>query len=156
MQREVYFHASIFFVMAFFLFSCGGLIGNHSLGNNFSLLEGDRLEDRVIVYCYGGNSIDCRGGAYIVPTYERHYENNKYAEYVETAKSNNKWIIAKSIQVKDKKENYWIINKDFDIRNFNCKEVNCDSIILTYVTGPLSFVDFRQKVKELEVDMQIE
>src|SRR5690606_25133599 len=95
---------SIIYLMA----SCGcDFYGSHDLGNNFSLLEGDKLEDRVIVYCAGNKSGCCTGGMSVIPTYEEHYDaDGKYLEYVEEAKSNERWIIVKTVQ-KNNKFRYW-------------------------------------------------
>ncbi|MGS0688961.1 hypothetical protein ACVBEQ_28070, partial [Nakamurella sp. GG22] len=78
--------------------------GEYSLGNHLSLWDNDKKEERIIVYCEG----DCHGGIYVVPTYERHYDKDKqhFAEYVEEANSNKKWVIAKTICVKEKMEKY--------------------------------------------------
>ena len=90
--------------------SCGQLLGDNDLGDNFSLLEGDRPEDRVIVYCSGRSWGVCTSGTLIVPVYSRHMDKSgRYAEYVESVKSNDDFIIARTIQLKDKAENYWIV-----------------------------------------------
>ena len=68
--------------------SCNSLWGDHRLGKNISLLEGDRREDRVIVYCLHEEG-NCNSGIYLLPTYERHYDNGKYAEYIEEVRSNH-------------------------------------------------------------------
>jgi hypothetical protein len=119
------------------------------------LLEGDKKEDRVIVYCTNNKSGICYGGNYVIPTYARHYDSagNNYAEYIETATSNKEWIIAKSFRIKEKQEYYWIINKDFDIKNLDCTKVNCDSIIQSYVTGPLSLTEFKSKMEAFNIEL---
>lgn len=127
--------------------------GANDLGDNFSLLEGDRTEDRVIVYCSGRIAGACTGGTYIVPSYARHMDTDgRYAEYVETAKSNDDFIIAKTNQVQDKRVNYWIINKDFQINN--CDNSNCDSIIQSHVLGPLEKSEFQKKTNELKINLK--
>lgn len=139
--------------MTFFITSCNEMWGDHSLGNHLSLLEGDRKEDRIIVYCSNEDE-SCRGGIPVIPTYKRQFdEKGRYAEYVQTAVSNKNWIIAETIQVKDKQKNYWIIKKVFDLEHINCNKVNCDSIIQSYVTGPLSIADFQTQIKKLNIDL---
>jgi hypothetical protein len=76
--------------------------------------------------------------------------------YVETAKSNRNWIIANTIQIKDKKENYWIISKDFKINLDTCDKNYCDSIIQSHVTGPLNLNDFQYKAKGLNIDLSFQ
>lgn len=147
----------IFYILiALLLCTSCNFFGNHSLGNNFVLLEGDKIEDRVIVYCSGYSYGDCKGGSYVIPTYANHYDDKgRYREYVEMAKSNKDWIVAKSIQIKNKKENYWIVSKDFEIKNLDCDKIHCDSIIQSHVTGPLNFVDLQRKIKELNIDLHL-
>lgn len=138
--------------VSLFLSSCGRQAwGDNDLGDNFSLLEGDRTEERVIVYCSGRSGGACMAGTFIVPSYSRHMDSGHYAEYVETAKSSDDFIIARTNQVKDKKVNYWIINKDFKIAN--CDIINCGSIIQSHVLGPLDQSEFQKKTSELKIDL---
>ncbi len=129
--------------------------GDNDLGNNFSLMEGDRTEDRIIVYCSGRSAGACMAGTPIVPVYSRHMDSGgHYAEYVETAKSNDNFIIAKTLQVKDKRANYWIINKDFSIAN--CDKISCDSIIQSHVFGPLDKNEFQKRTSELKINLKFD
>src|SRR5688572_26018091 len=83
-------------------FSCRQMWGDNDLGDNFSLLEGDKIHDRVIVYCSARSAGACIAGTFIVPIYSRHMDSNgRYAEYVETAKANDKFIIARTLQLRD-------------------------------------------------------
>jgi len=132
-------------------FSCNRLWGDHPLGNNFSLLKGDCKEDMVIVFCSKGRGI-CQGGIFVVPTYERHMLNGNYAEYVEDAEANKRWIVAKTFQIIERKQYYWIIDKD----NIDCEKNYCDSIIQSHVTGPLNLNDFKGKVRALNIDIEFE
>ena len=82
------------------------------------IMEGDKVEDRVIVYCSSRSLSSCYSGIYIVPTYARHYDNKgKFAEYVEFAKSNKNWIIATTVEIANSNINYWIINKNFSLES---------------------------------------
>jgi len=129
--------------------------GDNDLGSNFSLLEGDRIEDRVIVYCTGRSDSVCYAGTFIVPIYSRHMDSTgKYAEYAETAKSNDDFIIARTLHIKDKKQNYWIISKDFSLDN--CDKTNCESIIQSNVIGPLDYSHFKTKQIELGINLQFD
>ncbi len=119
---------------------------NHPLGNNFSLWDGDGDEDRIIVYCEGR----CHGGIQVVPTRERQANNG---EYVEAATSNNKWIIVKTLQMKDSKENYYFVDKYFRIKNLDCLKANCDSILQSYVMGPFDENMFKERKLELGIDL---
>jgi len=139
----------------FITISCRQMWGDNDLGDNFSLLEGDRTEDRVIVYCNGRSGGACYIGTFIVPVYSRHYDSaGHYAEYVETAKSNDDFIIARTLHISDKKKNYWIINKSFSLDN--CDTKNCDSIIQSNVIGPLDYSQFKAKQGELDINLQFD
>lgn len=148
MRKIAYFNIFILF----FTSSCSEWY-NHSLGNNLSIWEGDKKEDRAIVYCEG----NCHGGIYVIPSYDRHYDSNgNYAEYVKEAISNNKWVIVKTVSINEKKDNYWIISKDFNIENLDCAKENCDSIIQSSVLGPLNYKRFIEKNKELRTSLVFE
>ena len=142
-----------YYFMIFFITSCNEMWGHHPLGNHLSLLEGDKKEDRIIVYCSNEGGT-CYGGIPVVPTYNRQFdEKGRYAEYVQRAVSNKNWVIAETLQIKNKQKKYWIIKKAFDIEDVNCKKINCDSIIQTYVTGPLSILEFQAETKKLNIDL---
>ena len=125
------------------------------LGNGIYLLEGDRVEDRIIVKCSGWSYKECISGSYLIPrSYNNHFDSNgHYLEYVEKAASNKKWIITKTFQIKEKKENYWIIDKGFNIGNIDCLKINCDSIIQSHIKGPLSLADFNTIKKTLNIKL---
>ena len=133
--------------------------GAHELGNNLILFEGDRLEDRIIIRCVGRDEISgcCRGGVQVIPSYEEHYREGKYNEYIEAAKSNDQWIVAKSIRLLDKErpEQYWIISKEFNLEGVDCSKVSCDSIIQLSIVGPLGHEEFLEQKKRLNVNLKI-
>jgi hypothetical protein len=140
-----------FIVGVSFFGSCRELLGKYSLGNHLSLWDNDRKEERIVVYCEG----ECNGGIYVVPTYARHYDSARkhYAEYVETARSNKKWVIVKTLHVIDNKENYYIISKTFNIEHLDCAKANCDSILQSHVIGPLDLAGFQERAKILQVNL---
>ena len=158
-NRQIFIISTILFGLFFIAFAFNGcwrqMWGYNDLGDNFSLLEGDISEDRIIVYCGGRIAGACKFGTPIVPVYTRHMDSaGRYAEYVETAKSNDNFIIAKTLQVKDKRANYWIIDKSFSIDN--CDKINCDSIIQSHVVGPLDKSEFQKKVAELKLNIKFD
>ena len=88
-----------------------------------------------------------------MPIYNRQFDKDgHYAEYVETAEANEKFIIARTVQVKDKRKNYWIITKDF--KHDDCNKLDCDSIIQSKVIGPLDPLQSRTKIAELNIALQ--
>ena len=149
MKKKPYY--LILYLILFLLGSCNAISGEYSLGNHLSLWDNDKNEERIIVYCEG----DCNGGIYVVPTYERHYDSDKQhvAEYVEKATSNKKWVIAKTIRVKEKMEAYYIINKDFDITGVDCAKANCDSILQSHVIGPMNIIVFKKEKNRLNITL---
>lgn len=89
-----------------------------------------------------------------MPNYEEHYdEKGNYAEYVENASSDDKWVIATTIRTIDQKRNYWIINKNFSLQGVDCDELNCDSIIRSNVIGPLGAKQFESRLAELKISL---
>lgn len=141
-------------VLVLFVVSCNEIWGDHSLGNNLSLLEGDKTEDRIIVYCSGRSWGTCFTGIAVIPVYNRQYDSSgHYAEFVETAKSNRKWVIVKTYQIQEEKENYWIISKNFNLVNIDCSKANCDSILQSHVKGPMTQIEFRNKVRLLNIGL---
>ncbi len=145
-------YSLLIFFISVTVISCKQLWGDYDLGDNFSLLEGDKTEDQIIVYCSGRSGGACYAGIAIVPVYSRQFDKKgNYAEYVEAAKSNDKFIIAQTLQIKDKKKNYWIISKGFKIDN--CDKINCDSIINANVVGPLDSSQFQIKLIELKTEL---
>lgn len=130
------------------LFGCN----SSNLGDSFFLLEGDRREDKIIVFCTG-KSLECYSGIPVVPTYHRQFKNGKYAEYVEHAKSDSDWIIVQTTLVENGQKNYWIVNKKFKIDVENCELTNCESIIKSNVYGPFSYHKFIEQLRHLEVTL---
>jgi hypothetical protein len=155
-KRNCLCYFIMFFTISFLITSCNEMWGDHPLGNHLSLLEGDRKEDRIIVYC-SNNGGTCYGGIPVVPIYKRQFdEKGRYAEYVQRAVSNEDWVIAETIEIKNKQKNYWIIKKAFHIEDVDCSKINCDSILQSYVTGPLSISDFQTQIKKFNIDLSFE
>ncbi len=141
------------FILIFFTNSCNELWGDHKLGNNFSLLEGDKIQDRVIVYCAPAEAETCTGGTFVVPTYKRHMISGNYAEYVDIAKSNKKYIIVKTVSNMNDEKYFYIIDKEFSLKNLNCDSINCDSIIQAHVIGPMDSVSFQSKRTAINLNL---
>ena len=137
------------------MMSCGPLWGSHNLGNGLYLLEGDKIEDQIIVYSTNASKIfGASSGRYVLPLYKNHYDSSgRYKEYVEKAESNRHWIVAKSILVKSKKANYWIINKDFNVDKLNFENRNVDSAIQSKIAGPFTLDEFKIETDELHVNL---
>lgn len=141
--------------------SCCALLGSHNLGANFVLLEGDRLEDKVIIYCSNKKEKCCTGGVYVIPKYENHYnEQGAYAEYVELAKSDGHLIIAKTIQLNNSTESYWIIDKNFELpekfMDWPLEEniaKEFDVLIQSQVMGPMNLDEFNKKLHEINASI---
>jgi len=121
--------------------------GDHYLGNNFDLIEGDRIEDRVIVYCTGRSAGACTGGTPIIPS-----NNDTLSLYVEKAKSDKKWIVAKT-KNKDQSESYWIFDKDLNVNLDTCDLAEFNSVIQSHITGPLDSTEFESKRKMLNMSL---
>lgn len=139
----------LFIVILFVLYSCKT---NNNLGNNFYLLEGDRKEDRVIVFCSNKNGIGCDGGLYVVPSYKNHFDSKgNYSEYVLSAKSDKNWIIVETEMVNEKTERYWLVNKHFYMDKNKCDQIDCNSLIQEHVLGPFTHVELLSHLKEYKI-----
>ena len=138
-------------LMALITYSCNycKLFGDNKLGENFSLLEGDKIEDRLIVYCTGKSGGCCYTGVPVIPS-----QSDSTFSYVADAISNSKWIIAKTIS-EDMTDSYWIINKDFEVEFQYDDDGEFENIIQSHVTGPLDLSSFQKKKEELEIDLTI-
>lgn len=141
-----------FSMFVLILTSCSKPWGDRSFGKNLFLLKGD-VEEQAIVYTLKDD--DRRTNSiYLVPPRERHLIDGKIAEHVDKFLSNDKWVIATTVELKDKKVNYWIINKDFALGDKDCAREDCGDYVKTFVTGPLTLEDFNGFRKELDIELQ--
>lgn len=139
-----------FFLVLLLIYSCN----TSNLGDNFFLLEGDKKEDRVIVYCTGKDEKECHSGIPVIPTYDKQFKNDAYAEYVELVKANRDWIIARTISVENNYNNYWILSKDIKVDLDNCSG-NCRDIVKSNIYGPFSQSNFLNKKRELNIELEL-
>jgi hypothetical protein len=130
------------------IYSCGVLWGAHDLGNKLTLLEGDKTEDRLIVYCTGYSGGACMAGTPVIPS-----RQDSITLYVKDAESNKHWVIARSLRKQNRTEDYWIINKDFNIENLDCDQNDCDSIIQSHVKGPFRRAEFNAVKSQLGIHL---
>src|SRR6266498_5477928 len=116
---------------------------SNNLGDNIYLLEGDRKEDRIIVECTGKSFGDCVAGRYLIPrSYEEHFNNGNYSEFVDKVKTNSDYIIATTISVNNDKKKYWIIDKKSkSLRGYK-------ENIHFFVLGPLDFNSFLEEKRK--------
>ena len=127
--------------------SCCSLSGSHKLGNNIFLLEGDKIEDRIIVYCTSKSNGCCQSGSYLIPkSYETHFKGRSYSQYVEKTEKNNKWIIVQSLKIDESIKQFWIIDKGFG------KDDNYEKV-QSYVYGPFNYETFENRKKELNIKL---
>jgi len=135
--------------LAFSLSSCNycKLFGDNKLGDNFSLLEGDKTEDNIIVYCIGNKNGCCVGGIPVIPS-----EEDSLTKYVLAAKSNNLWIIVKTMS-KNNSEKFWIINKNFSKKFEYDDGGKFYSLIQSNVLGPMNLSKFELKIDSLKINL---
>lgn len=124
--------------------------GDNNLGGEFTLLEGDKVDDRIIIYCIGRENPNdcCTGGIPIIPSRE-----DKKVNYIESANYNDKWLIAKGIHF-DKTVSYWILNKSFD----TSWEYDDGGIfynrIQSNVYGPYDWVTFTEESEQRGIELR--
>ena len=149
-KRNRIIQFSVITILLFILvFYWCDLWGAHNLGHKFVLLEGDKTEDRIIVYSTVTWGC-CYTGIPVIP----HSVYNDYTSYVDIAKSNRKWIIARSVN-NDANFSYWIINKRFKLDLEKSQDKNCDSIIQENVYGPFNFETFKRTADSLKVNLNL-
>lgn len=126
--------------------SCSRLSGERSLGKNLTVVEGKKDEDRKIFYCPDKDKA-CSEGIKVIP--------NSTSAYVDAVTSDDDWVIARTIDIQDKKESYWIINKDFSLGDKDCGTSDCGEYIKAYVNGPLTLEDFDGHKEELKINLYL-
>ncbi len=119
---------------------------SNNLGDNIYSLEGDRNEDRIIVECTGKSFGDCIAGTYLIPrSYEGHFNNGNYSEFVDNVKADNNYIIATTVSVDNDVKRYWIIDKKK--KRLHRTKDNIHSFIL----GPLDFDSFLEERRKNDI-----
>lgn len=100
--------------MCLFIFLFLSACSSKDLGKNLYVLEGDSLQDKIIVYCTGKSFGDCISGSYLIPkSYNEHFDSSgHYKEYVDNVAYNNDYIIATTFFIRERKKRYWIIIKN--------------------------------------------
>ncbi len=148
---KLFFFTSLAFVLLL-LSSCDCKSwGDNNLGREFTLLEGDKINDRVIIYCIGRENPEdcCTGGIPIIPSRE-----DKSVDYIELAESNDRWIITKSIGF-DKTESYWYIDKHFDTTwEYDDGGVFYNRI-QNHVYGPFDKTTFNKELKGKNINLML-
>ncbi|MBR3699053.1 MAG: hypothetical protein IKM85_05965 [Bacteroidales bacterium] len=102
--------------------------GKNRLGNNIYMVEDGKY--RAVVYCTKHKGNTCYVGIPMIP------QISSDDISVITAESINNWIIVEAYHHHDgnKQMCYFLIDKTFDIKDLDCKECNCDSILQSHIT----------------------
>jgi hypothetical protein len=127
-------------------YSCN-FLANNNLGNNFSLLEGDKMEDRIIVYCTGESFGSCYSGVPVIPSRE-----DTLTLYVIEAKSDADWIIVKTKST-DKTIKYWVVDKRFKMKFEYDDEGKFYEFIQKQVIGPYEKDEFNNQLKDRNINL---
>lgn len=150
MKKNLGLKSFAFFTVLFVLASCCGFFGDNDLGNNFSLLDGDRVEDRTIVYCTGKSGGCCNSGIPVIPS-----KTDSLTNYVLSAASDRNWIIAKS-KSKGSTHGFWIINKDFKAEFEYDDGGKLYETIQAHVVGPLNELEFKKQCEKKHITLKFE
>lgn len=121
--------------------------GSTYLGNRIALPEGDKIEDRVIVFCTDSEGC-CNGGLPIIPS-----NSDKETSYVDEVRFDDKWIIVRTIDQDKLEKRYWIIDKTFKITEKYCDNIDCEGIISKYTKARLTEAEFEKKKTELGIQV---
>lgn len=97
--------------------------GSYDLGKNIYMIEWDG-GGKVIVRGTNIKGNTCYGGEPLIPTYNNEYDSTgNYSEFVLDAKSDNKWIIAKTDNKSNRQRKYYIIKKDNGIERLDAQKI---------------------------------
>ena len=146
-MKSLIFKSFIFLIILFVFGACCGFFGDNDLGDNFSVLEGDRIEDRAIVYCTEKSGRCCYSGIPVLPS-----RTDSLTSYVINANSDKGWIVAKTKR-KNGAYDFWIINKDFKTEFKYDDGGKLYETIQTHVVGPLSELEFTRQVEERHISI---
>jgi len=128
--------------------------GNCLLGDRVILWNTGNRYDWNVALCLRYSFGQCIVGSEIIPGDDRHFnKNGEWSEYVDTAIADKDWIIARTFSITKKKKYYWIISKAYNIKGLDCHLVNCDSIIKSYMIGPMDSLDYEKKRNELHMNI---
>ncbi|MCR5362845.1 MAG: hypothetical protein K6E73_12685 [Bacteroidales bacterium] len=123
--------------------------GSRDLGNGIYLMDFD--PGPIIVKGSTFNGRTCNGGDRIIPRNNgREYKSERLVEFVEDAKSSKRWIIVKTVLVKDRSEilkKFYLMDKNFT------KDTPADSIALRHVTCFNDSISFIETCKLKKVDI---
>lgn len=119
--------------------SCGRICGVYDLGKNYFVFDGDRKEDRIIIY-NDDNKSPCEivSGSNIIPPYGMWANGQAVQPYVTSVKYNSRWIIATTTY--NDTISYWIIDK-------NIRFSPSDSKSIRNLFGPLDSLSFNKFLK---------
>jgi hypothetical protein len=127
--------------------------GSHNLGNNLYMMEWDG-GGRIIVFCSNKEGRTCYGGPRVIPTNERAFDDHgNYAELVENAKVDERWIVVKSKRFQEGTHCYYLIDKNFNIEGLDWNK--SDSIIQSNITGPLDSLEFCTILKKRNINLTL-
>lgn len=135
------------------LLSCSDSTKNN-LGNNFYIMEGDRMEDKVMVYCTGNDYTGCYAGIYIVPCHEMHYDSiGLHNSYVIGAAINDDFIAIETYQKSTSDTSYWVVDKSLKFILDTCS-FECEKLIANYRRGPFERTKFIAYLTEQEIRLR--
>jgi len=121
--------------------------GSSELGNNLYLLDWEK-NGKIIVYCGSKKGNTCYGGVPVIP------HNSPSEVWVKNAISNKKWVIVKAVQTQSKKELFYLINNGFNVEGLDWEQVNCDSIIQSFIFQFQNINDLTKELEQRKIDLR--
>ncbi len=101
------------------------------LGNNLFIMQGDRTNSQIIVFCLNSDASGCYSGDFIIPN-----QKNVYDEHIVDIANHSKYVYVTTYDSKNSLTQYWIIDK-----RFNEKKESLRGIQSNYVKGPFNYSD---------------
>ena len=136
MLRKITLRTTLTLVLISTVLSCKeSVCGEIQLGSRFVVaLEQKRNQ---IIYCTTDDYC-CNSGWNAVPMGLTDYGFDE------------RWIIART-----RTDEYWIIDKDFDIDLSNCQDKDCDKLLTDHIKGNLKPAEFEKQKKELGIEIDL-
>ena len=148
-MKNVISRGFILVIVLSVVYSCScGFWGDNDLGDNFSLLEGDKIADRVIVYCTERSGRCCHSGIPVIPS-----RTDSLTRYVINAYSDKNWIIAKTKQTNEM-INFWIIDKNLNEKFEYDDGGKFYETIQSHIIGPLNEIEFNKQLEKRNINLK--
>jgi hypothetical protein len=103
---------------------------------------------KIIVFCSNKRGRTCYGGSYIIPDKNSVHEVEREMR-IKDVVFDSKWIIVRTVQSKNNREFYYIIDKNYPLDG----QTKSDDV-LSYLRGPLEYDSFLKEVEAKKIKLR--